>query len=286
MKIAITGSTGFVGTHLVRRLEQGDHQVIPLGRHELAESTDNLAQRLSDTQAVINLAGENISRRWTPAYMRAIYDSRVLTTRKLVQAMGRLDPPPQTFISTSAMGAFDSQGSYSEDDSPNGRGFLADLARDWEAAARQAEPLGIRTLIFRFGLVLGRDGGIIKQLLLPFRLGLGGPIGSGRQPSSWVHIQDLVAAYPFAFEHQEMSGVYHLCAPQPATNRDFAQALGKALNRPALLPVPPLVLKLLFGPGGEVMASGQQMIPKRLPEAGFHFTFDTLSKALADITAR
>lgn len=285
MKIAITGASGFVGSHLGRRLVREGHEPVPLGRRELAGSIDEVADRLQDCQALINLAGENISRRWTRAYMQALYDSRILTTRKLVQAMAQLERPPAIFISTSAMGAFDSRGSYSEDDPPNGTDFLARLAHDWEAEARQAETLGVRTLIFRFGLVLGRDGGLIKQLLLPFRLGLGGPIGNGRQPFSWIHIDDLVAAYPFALGHTQMSGVYHLCAPQPASNRDFTRALGHALHRPTLLPMPPLLLKLLFGPGGEVMASGQQMIPKRLPAAGFHFTFDTLSSALADITA-
>lgn len=284
MKIAITGATGFIGNHLCQTLKDAGHRLVALGRTELQGDIDLLAGQLQDCDAVINLAGENIGRRWSEAYMQALYDSRVLTTRTLVEALSRLEQRPGLLISTSAMGAFDSAGHYRESDPPNADGFFGRLTRDWEAAAEQAEALGVRTLIFRLSLVLGRDGGMMKQLLLPFRLGLGGPIGDGSQPFSWIHIDDLVRAYSFALAHPEMTGIYHLSAPDSTTNRQFSRALGRQLHRPALLPVPLFILRLRFGQGAEALASGQYLVSERLPEAGFHFQYDTLAKALQEIT--
>lgn len=285
MKIAITGATGFIGSHLCRMLESAGHRLIKLGRTDLQAENNRLTEQLQGCDAVINLAGENISHRWSESYIQALYDSRVLTTRALVDAMSRMESPPGLFISTSALGAFDSIGRYNESDPPNAAGFFGQLTRDWEAAARQAETLGVRTLIFRLSLVLGRDGGMMKQLLLPFRLGLGGPIGDGSQPFSWIHIDDLVQAYGFALSHPEMAGIYHLSAPDVTTNLRFARALGQQLHRPALLPVALFVLKLRFGKGAEALAAGQYLVSERLPEAGFHFQYDTLSKALQEITS-
>jgi hypothetical protein len=285
MKIAITGATGFVGRHLCHVLENEGHQLLKLGRGDMQSKPERLAEQLQGCDVVINLAGENIARRWTAQYMQALYDSRVLTTRALVQAIRLLERRPELFISTSALGAFDSNGRYSESDAPNAGDFFGHLTRDWEQAARGAEALGVRTLIFRFSLVLGRDGGMMKQLLPPFRLGLGGPVGDGSQPFSWIHIHDLVRAYSFALDHPEMVGVYHLSAPDPTSNREFARALGRQLHRPALLPVPLFALTLRFGKGAEALASGQYLISERLPEAGFHFQYDSLAKALAEITS-
>jgi len=283
MQIAITGATGFVGSHLCRALKDEDHQLVKLDRTDLRADPARLAEQLHGCDAVINLAGENISRRWTEKYIQALYDSRVLTTRALVDAMTRMEQRPTLFISTSALGAFDSAGRYSESDPPNAGGFFGRLTRDWEQAAQQAETLGVRTLIFRLSLVLGRDGGMMKQLLLPFRLGLGGPIGDGSQPFSWIHINDLIRAYGFALSHPEMTGIYHLSAPDSTTNLRFARALGQQLHRPALFPVPLFVLKLRFGKGAEAIASGQHLVSERLPEAGFHFQYETLPKALEEI---
>ena len=250
MKIAITGATGFVGSHLSSALEAENHTVIKLGRNDLQSGIPSLAEQLQNCEVVINLAGENISHRWTADYMEALYNSRIMTTRTLVSAMKQVDKRPSLFISTSAIGAFDSNGTYSEYDNPNATDFMGNLARDWETEARQAVDLGIRTLIFRLGLVLGRDGGMMKQLLFPFRLGLGGTIGDGSQHFSWIHIKDLLQAYLFALSHPEMDGVYHLCAPDSATNRIFTKQLGKQLKRPTPFPVPKLFLKLMFGKGG------------------------------------
>jgi len=283
MKIAISGASGFVGGHLAKAFEKKGVQIIKLGRADFQTSCKELAMRLDGCNAIFNLAGESISRRWNQRYMQAIYDSRIETTRQLVKAMGAMSQKPTTFISTSAIGAFKPEGQYTERDIPNANDFLGKLSKAWESEARLAENFGIRTLIFRFALVLGRDGGLMKQVLPPFRLGLGGPIGDGSQYFSWVHINDLVRAYQFAMGHHEMQGVYHICAPHPVTNLVFTKTLGQLLHRPTLLPMPKPLLQLAFGKGAEVMVSGQSVTSERLPEAGFSFEFDTIEKALSEL---
>lgn len=285
MKIAMTGATGFVGQHLGRALKERGHPVIAVGRQDFRKGATHLASLMGGCEAVIHLAGAPISRRWTAAYKRELVSSRVGTTRLLVEAMNLLDRPPRTLISTSGIGAFDTRGRYTERDEPNATDFLGRLSRDWEAAAREAEGLGVRVVIFRFAVVLGHDGGMMKQILPPFRLGLGGPIGNGRQTFSWIHIDDLVAAELHALEHEEMSGVYHLSAPNPVTNREFTRTLGRALSRPAVLPVPSPMLKLAFGEGADVMTSGQHVTSTRLPESGFEFRYPDLPRALEAIVS-
>lgn len=283
MRIAVTGSTGFVGSHLCKALLADGHEIVPLKRSDIARGADALAERMGDCQAVINLAGETISRRWTKAYKKRIWDSRVALTQTLVKAMAKLEQLPEMFISTSAIGAFSPHGCYTEADKSNATDFLGELSRQWEMAAHEAEKLSVRTLIFRFALVLGSDGGLLKQLLLPFRLGLGGPVGNGRQPFSWVHIDDLVSAYRYALEHPQMSGIYHICSPNPTTNRDLSKQLGAVLRRPALLPVPTFVLKLVYGEGGDVMISGQCVTSSRLEGERYRFKYPYLREALEQI---
>lgn len=283
MKIAMTGATGFIGKHLENRLSEQGYRTISLGRSELNESAKQVSESLSGCDVLINLAGAPISRRWTEAHKQEMVSSRVEITRLLVDAMSLLDQPPATFISTSAIGAFDIRGRYAESDAPNATDFLGKLARDWEAAALKAESIGIRTMIFRFGLVLGTDGGLMKQLLLPFRLGLGGPVGDGRQHFSWVHIDDLTKAYIHALSHSGMSGAFHICAPNPTTNLEFTRILGSNLHRPTLFPVPELILRLIYGEGAEVMTSGQCVISERLPEVGFEFDYPDLESAIREL---
>jgi uncharacterized protein (TIGR01777 family) len=281
MNIALSGSSGFVGSHLAQALEQAGHRVARLGRADFAAGSQALAAKIQGVQAVIHLAGEPISKRWTPEYKQRLISSRVDTTRSLVQAMQAA--PPSLFISTSAIGAFGQQRCYTEEDAPDARDFLGQLSKDWEAEALAAEALGVRTLIFRLGLVLGHDGGLMKQLLPPFMLGLGGPVGSGRQHFSWIHIDDLVAAYLHALSQEQMRGVYHLCAPNPLSNAEFSRQLGQVLRRPALLPVPPPLLKLAFGEGADVMCSGQCVRSARLEPAGFSFQYPQLRQALTAV---
>jgi len=283
MKIAMTGSTGFIGQRLLRTLELRGDKVVPIGRRELSRGTQHLAACLSGCDAVINLAGAPINKRWTAAYKSEIRGSRIATTQRLVKAMEQVDKPPQTFISTSAIGAFDTRGRYTEADAPNADDFLGRVSKDWETAARGAEPLGVRTLIFRLGLVLGDSGGLMKQLLLPFRLGLGGPVGDGTQHFSWIHIDDLVNAYLQALDDRQWRGVYHLCAPNPVTNLEFTRSLGSILHRPTLFRVPGLMLQLAFGEGAEVMTSGQSVVSERLTGEAFRFRYPDLDSALENI---
>ncbi len=285
MKIVMTGSTGFVGGHVRRRLEKEGHEVVGIGRQELNGDMQNLASSMAGANALINLAGAPINRRWTAAYKREIYSSRIETTRRLVDAMATMNRPPSLFVSTSAIGAFSPDGRYTESDAANASDFLGRLSQDWEQEALRAESLGVRTLIFRLALVLGHDGGLMKQLLPVFRLGLGGPVGDGRQHFSWVHIDDLVSAYLHALDNQKLSGIYHTCAPNPTNNLDFTKVLGNALGRPTLFRVPEIVLKLAFGEGAEAMTSGQCVVSERLPQSGFRFKFPELSTTVEEIVS-
>lgn len=281
MKIAISGSSGFVGSHLVSALERQGHELQKLGRADFAGGLHRLRDKLDGCRVVIHLAGEPINKRWTELYKSRMVSSRVDTTRRLVQAMA--DSRPELFISTSAIGAFRTEECYNESDSPDAADFLGRLSRSWEAEARAAEALGVRTLIFRFGLVLGHDGGLLKQLLPPFMLGLGGPVGDGGQHFSWIHIDDLVAAYLHALGNGDMAGVYHLCAPNPVTNMVFSRTLARLLHRPAMLPVPPFLLRLIYGEGADVMTSGQCVVSIRLEQEGFQFHYPELESALRAI---
>lgn len=280
MKILITGASGFIGRHLSRSLRQAGHEVVPVGRADLDRDGSHLARVMEGCDAVINLAGAPINHRWTAAYKRTIVSSRLDTTRSVVEAMRLLENRPSVFVSASAIGAYDAAGRYTEKDPPNAVDFLGNLSRDWEAAAREAESLGVRTLIYRFGLVLGHDGGLMKQLLLPFRLGLGGPVADGSQHFSWVHVDDVVKSVTHGLENRHLSGVYHICAPNPTTNRVFTKTLGRVLGRPTLFRVPLTMLKLIYGEGAEVIASGQCVVSARLPESGFQFEYPELEPAL------
>ena len=286
MKIAMTGATGFIGTQLQLSLQRQGHKIVPLGRYDFSQGLDHLVERMRGCNAVINLAGEPINRRWTQAYKKAIFESRVETTRQLVEAMEMLPVLPDAFISTSAIDAFDSDGEYNEWDAPNASDFLGKLSKDWEAEARKAEHYGVRTLIFRFGLVLGHEGGLMKQMLPVFRLGLGGPVADGQQHFSWVHVDDLVDAYHFVLNNPSLSGVYHICSPKPVTNLQFTHRLGTVLQKPTPFKVPALMLRLLFGEGADVMTSGQRVVPERFIKDGFIFRYADLEPALEDIVEK
>lgn len=280
MKIAITGASGFIGQHVTRAFKREGHRVTLLGRGDFNLGVDHLANTINGSKVVINLAGAPINRRWSDDYKQEILVSRIQTTTMLVAAMEKLNQRPDHFISTSAIGAFDSLGSYTESDIPNASDYLGEVAKQWEAVAIRANQLGITTQIFRFGLVLGHDGGLMKQLLVPFKLGLGGPLGDGQQHFSWIHIDDLVSAYFYVIKHQQSSGFFHLCAPKPITNQAFIQTLGVALHRPTLFRVPGILLKLIYGEGSEVMLSGQSVTSSRLSESGFSFRYPDITSAI------
>jgi uncharacterized protein (TIGR01777 family) len=283
MKIAMSGSTGFVGSYLQTVFAEKGWQAVPLTRETFAGGVAAVHDRLEGCDAVINLAGAPIAARWNEAYKRKLYDSRVPLTQKIVAAMHGLERRPAVFISVSGVGVYPAGGPWSEDDSECSDDFLGHLAWDWEQAALEARSAGIRTAVFRFGVVLGTNGGALAKMLPLFRLGLGGTIGSGNQPVSWVHIADIAAALRTALENKIYQGVYNLCAPQATTNKGLTRALASVVHRPAFLPVPAFAMNLAFGEGATVLLDGQNVVPKRLLEAGFHFQFERIEDALADL---
>ena len=299
MKIMIAGGSGFVGTHLTRFLLQQGHEVTILSRNPdkghhfggggrfLAADTSKPGtwqEAVPDHDALINLAGVSIFKRWDEAYKKRLRDTRILTTRHLVEAMPADGSQDKTLISTSGVGYYGFTGDekLSEDAAP-GEDFLATLSRDWETAALQAREKGVRVVTTRFGVVFGSDGGALQQMTLPFRYFAGGPVGDGRQWVSWIHIQDLCRAQQFLLEHKEIEGPVNFTAPEPVRNRDLSKAIGKTLNRPSFMPAPAFGIKLVLGEFGQVILKGQRVVPAVLEKAGFVFNFPTVNGALEDL---
>ena len=212
-----------------------------------------------------------------------MYDSRIDTTKKIVKAIIGMNNKPQLFISTSAVGRFSPEGINTEESGTFAGDFLGRLATDWEAEALKASDAGVRTVIFRFGVVLGPNGGMMAKVLLPFKLGLGGTIGDGSQPVSWIHLRDLANAELKAIDDKSLSGIYNLCSPNPTTNKGLTKALARALHRPAIFRIPVFMLRLIFSEGADTFASGQKVIPKRLLDAGFRFEFADIDAAVSSI---
>ena len=294
MKIIVAGGTGFIGEPLVGRLIARGHDVAVLTRNPAkvrsgrAVPWSSVASEVAGAAVVINLAGENVGAgRWTAERKRRIVDSRVGSTRELVEAMRDNPPQRRTFISASAVGYYGLRGDELLDESaPAGEGFLADVVRQWEEAARGAEKIA-RVVLLRFGVVLASEGGALQKMMLPFRLGVGGPIGSGRQWMSWVDREDVLRAMEWAIDRPEVRGVYNITAPNPVINRDFARALGRALRRPAVLPTPAFALRLIFGQmADEMLLSGQRVAPARATIEGFAFEYPTIDAALRHVSAR
>lgn len=284
--IAMSGASGFVGSTLRGRLAEKGWHVRSLGRAELSLPPEELARLLQGVDCIINLAGAPVISRWTAEYKKIMYQSRVALTRKLVSACALLEIPPQVFLSASAIGCYTEAGMHREDSQLLAHDFLGELVRDWEHEAFRARELGMRTAVFRFGVVLGPGGGALAKMITPFKFGLGGVIGTGRQPFSWIHIHDLARVFEQALTDQSYEGVYNLTAPHPTTNAGLTKALSRALSRPAMLPVPEFVLRILFGEGARVLTSGQTVIPQRLLARGFQFDFPTIEAAVDDCTAQ
>lgn len=296
MKIVVAGGTGFIGEPLVRRLVARGDDVTVLTRNPAKVEAGRGLQWDARTQGawsadaasadvVINLAGENIAEgRWTERRKQQLIDSRLNATRALVEAMRREPAHRRTLINASAIGFYGDRGDEILDEtSPRGAGFLAELVERWETAAREAEPLA-RLVIIRFGVVLAPDGGALKKMLLPFKLGGGGPIGSGKQWMSWVDRDDALRLVEWAIANESVDGVYNATAPDPVRNRDFARALGRALHRPAIVPAPAFALKLVFGQmAEEVLLAGQRVVPARPLGEGFAFERRRIEDVLAQL---
>jgi uncharacterized protein (TIGR01777 family) len=276
MNIAITGASGFIGRHLMRSLAQAGHSVCALRRHAPPAQSD----------VVIHLAGEPVAQRWTAEARQRIRESRIAGTRNLVDALGRLPRRPKALICASAIGYYGSRGDeiLTESSAP-GSGFLPEVCVAWEREAQAAESFGIRVVRMRTGLVLAAGGGALQRMLPPFRMGVGGRLGSGRQWMSWIHLEDLTAMFLFAVESQ-VRGPLNGVAPQPATNSEFTRELARMLRRPAVFPVPEFALRLLFGEMADVLLASQRVVPAAAQAAGFRFRFPQLSPALEDLLHR
>jgi len=280
MKIAITGGSGLIGTALTKRLQERGDEVISITRQMLSLSPQELSSQLDGIQILINLAGAPILSRWTSARKKEIYDSRIVTTRKLVDAIVLMQEPPELLISGSAIGIYSSQGEHTEESVQFSDDFLGNVCRDWEAAAMKSP---VRTVILRTGIVLSTEGGALKKMLLPFRLGLGGRIASGRQVLSWMHMEDYIEAILFIIDTAAPPDVVNMASPHPLDNTSFVRILGEALKRPVIFQVPGFVLKLIFGEGAVTLTKGHSVIPKRLTEAGFRYRYPDLKSALSNL---
>lgn len=300
MRILITGGTGFIGRALCARLLADGHDVVVLSREP-----SNVAARIGShavtaigalshiaadetVDVVFNLAGAPIAdRRWTAARRAVLRESRIGITRQLADFFVRLRVPPAVMVSGSAVGFYGDAGDALLDErSAAGTGFSAELCREWEQAAAAVTSCGVRLCLLRTGVVLHPSGGALRRLLPPFRAGLGGPVGNGRQWMSWIHRDDLLSLALFLMETPDCHGVWNGTAPNPVTSREFARALGEALHRPALLPLPALVLRMALGEASGLLLDSQRALPRRALEAGFSFRYPTIDSALADIDAK
>jgi uncharacterized protein (TIGR01777 family) len=312
MRVFVTGGTGLVGSLLVKRLrERGDDVTLLSRRAEAAQQFPDCKivvgdptqpgpwmDAIAECDAVVHLAGEGIfNRRWSQAFKDLIYSSRIKSTDNIVAALGKAATSSplssggeasgvkgKVLINASAIGIYGPHGDeeLSEDSLP-GNDFLAKVCTDWEKAAQAATVHGARVVLLRTGIVLDKNGGALKQMLTPFKMFAGGPVGSGKQWMSWIHNEDEVGLILFALDHSEISGPLNATAPNPVTNRDFATALGKALGRPSFFPTPGFVLSVMLGESAQIVTSGQRVLPKKALAAGYAFKFTDVEAALRDL---
>jgi len=299
MKIFITGGVGFVGSHLSNLLLSRGHTVTAVGRrstqelinhpnfHYISADTSQKGawqEALAEVDAVFNLAGITIFKRWSESYKKLIYDSRILTTQNLVESLPK--EKGITLASTSATGYYGSRGDdLLAEGEPHGDDFLARIGKDWEAEAFRAEKKGIRVVAARFGIVLGKGGGAMGKMIPAFRFGLGGPLGDGMQWFPWIHMDDLLSAFLFVLENQDITGPVNFCAPNPIRNRDLAKAMGRVLKRPSFMPAPAFMIRLILGEFGNVFLYSQRAVPEKLLSYGFSFKYPDITAAIGNVVS-
>ena len=307
MKILISGSTGLVGSAVADSLSRRGHEITRLLRpgsnlgkgkttpsRELPQVLWNpqsglLNSRAEEVDAIIHLAGASIAgRRWSPAWKKELRDSRVPATRHLIASLRQLRRPPQIFLAASAIGFYGDRGDEElTESSPPGSDFLAELARDWETESARATELGARAVILRFGVILAKEGGALPRMVFPFRLGVGGKIGSGRQWISWIALEDVVGIIQFALETSLLSGPANAVSPNPVQNAQFAATVGRVLRRPAIFPTPSFALRLALGElADSLLLASQRVYPTKLQRLGYRFLYPDLEPALAAILKR
>jgi uncharacterized protein len=300
LRVLVTGASGFIGSALCDALLARGDTVVGLSRDPQRARGSNPsvvwhaweptlerppAAAFENVDAVVNLEGEKINQRWTDDAKRRIMESRRTGTRNLVAAIAALERKPRVLVNQSAIGFYGDRGEAIVDESAEpGEGFDAEVVREWEATAREVEGAGPRLVIVRTGHVLDPRGGLLAELLPPFKLGVGGPLAGGRQYMSWIHIDDEVGILLWALDNEKVSGVVNSTAPNPVTNREFSQAIGRALRRPAAMPVPGFVLDLKFGREfGEVLRGGQRVMPRRALDLGYEFRYADIDSALKSL---
>ena len=304
MRVAVTGATGTIGSALIGELLVRGAEVTALSR-DPARASEKLgpgvsavawtnpstgpapADALAGADAVVHLLGEPVDQRWSDEAKERIRNSRVFGTRYLVAGLREAEPRPRVLVSESATGWYGPRGDEPVDESePAAEDFLAPVVRDWEAEARAAEELGMRVALMRTGVVLSESGGALGKMITPFKLGVGGPVGGGKQYVPWVYIDDVVGALVCAIEDDRLRGPINVTAPEPATNRELSKALGRVLHRPALAPVPGFAVKLLYGEMSSIVTTGARVVPGRLAELGYRFRRPDLDDALRAATGR
>jgi uncharacterized protein len=293
--ILVTGATGLIGSRLTQALEAAGHTVLKAVRREarhdrevrwILERNEIDAAQLEGLAGVVHLAGANIAgQRWSESYKQEIRESRVKGTRLIAETLAKLNDKPRVFVCASAIGYYGDRGDEElTESSPPGEGFLPEVCTAWENSCQAARDAGIRTVNARIGVVLSQDGGALKSMLLPFKLGLGGVIGNGRQYFSWLALDDIVSALRFALENESISGPVNLVAPEPVTNRQYTKTLGKVLGRPTIFPMPGFAAKLAFGEmADELLLASTRVLPAKLQEAGFAFGYPQLEPALRHV---
>jgi uncharacterized protein (TIGR01777 family) len=278
-RITVTGGTGRIGSLLVDELTKRGDEVTVLSRSHGWDATQGPApaDALAGRDAVVHLAGEDIAQRWSDDSLRRIRESREIGTRNLVAGIEAADPRPKALISSSAVGYYGHRPDRIDEDAPPGNDVLADICVAWE---REAERAPVRVARIRTGVVLDRHGGALQKMLLPFRLGVGGPVAGGEQPLPWIHVEDVVGIYLAAIDDERWSGPFNATAPEPVSNREFSKALGRALHRPAIAPVPGFAIRLLYGGMAKLVVEGQNAVPRRALELGYRHRHPDLDEAL------
>ncbi|MFC2102467.1 TIGR01777 family oxidoreductase [Bacteroidota bacterium] len=283
MKIALFGASGFIGTHLKMALRTHDHELTLATREGFTKGdADFCTDYINGQDVVINLSGAPISGKWSESYKKELYDSRILTTRKIVKAILDVPSPPKCLINASAVGIYDDKTKHTEESTGFADNYLAKLCQAWEAEAMKAEPV-CRVVTPRIGVVLAKDEGALEKMAPPFKKGIGARIGNGDQGVSWIHLDDLVAIFLFLIDHPELSGVVNAVGEYPSDNYNFSDSLGKMFGQPVYFSIPKFLMKLIMGEGAIILTEGQKVVPQKLLKSGFEFQYVSIDKALFGI---